>query len=51
MSEAMIMAEQLDDITRRAREVAKKTGILLGIARIPDAEAAVLKEVEQAFDD
>jgi len=40
-----------DDITRRAREVAKKTGILLGIARIPDAEAAVLKEVEQAFDD
>jgi hypothetical protein len=39
-----------EDITRRAREVARETGGVLGIGRISDAEAAVLKEVERAFD-
>jgi len=39
-----------NDIMGRARGIAKATGGFLGIGKISDAEAAVLKEVEQAFD-
>ena len=39
-----------DDVSRRARQVARETGGVLGIGSISDAEAAVLTSVAQAFD-
>lgn len=38
-----------DDVTRRARDIAKTTGGILGFGGISDAEEAVLCEIEQAF--
>lgn len=39
-----------DDVSRRARQVARETGGVLGIGSISDSEADVLTSVAQAFD-
>jgi hypothetical protein len=39
-----------EDIVKRARRIAKETGGVVGVGKISDAEAAVLKEIEQALD-
>lgn len=38
-----------DDVTHRARDVAKRAGGILGLGAVSEAEELVLSEIEQAF--